>query len=1407
MMTFNRLSALAILALIPPTESGAVTSLGRVYTFGFERGNLIRNWSFENPGDNWYAENNVLLPNMSNPRLLAKQDGIAAPTGSYVAKFFGSVPSNGTATTRLQSDPFPVQPNTQYTLSFFVRSSGGTAGVRPTVSFYSSRAGDVASLISSPPGSNYPGTTDWTLYSWTLTTPDQDCYAIVTLADVGVGQGGNFWFDDIVMEKASSATSRTGIREAVSFVNDANQVVQSQAKVAGGGNNASSREYLIVAKHYDDRRRPDRDYAEYPKWGNPDFDPAYAANSASYNSGANGKGTMGSFPFDRTDYWDEPGDPVKNVSMRGDAWKFSTIKSGFYFVQDLIAPFNPTVEPTTSVEGQYELSWTKDVEGKVSLTWTNALGQMVQSATQNGSAWDYTRYEYFPDGRLKKTLQPTDVPGDDTRQDFREVVNYNAAGEITSTYSKDRGLRKNWYNRIGNLRFSRHESQPAGQYDYSEYDFLERATSFGLVDIPNLSQNIIESRVYPGSGKAERIGMVYDNLSSFQSRTGLNPATLLPGITLGIHGDGRLVCDYNLNPDVDIQGLATADRIIATFYNYNNYGEVTEVYRYLGPIKSPSARIHVLKLEYDYRHRVTKATLTDGQTAPATLSVFQYSYDDLGRASKILGLGGRFLMSFAYYDWGGLKSVRVGGTGTGSNGTRIDFAYHSQEWIKEIKATNLANGDLTFQQILGYEDKALAYQEIPAPAASRLDGKITQQILKFANDVNSQGPLRLTNYQYDAYNRLTVADGKRNANANPLNSFQQIVLSGLTWTDTEDMDTRLEYDPQGRISSQQNGVAYGNRASFAYQGNSYRLDHVGGTLNSESNRNASAPETFIYDARGRLIEDKSKGMTITYGWDDMPVDISVVSEGLLLSDVEFYDASGNRAVRLQTKTTRLVPILGDLLFFVDRGLRAHDQNCEILGLVAEIGFGEYADRRWTESYTSGSMASTAGRIGLFGLGTRMGEITPTGAYRFFLRNHQGSVIRTIGDNGEYLDGASSAKDYLSQGRSRSLKTGTEEVMQTFTGKEFESASGLYAFGARWMDPDLGAFLTPDPAGEFPDPYSYVGHDPVNRIDPDGMSSDPTSGGYNGPIGYGGGNGLIQYDPSRGSAYISNGAPTRYLTLGNQNVLAGSGDSYAASQQQAASAASAAASAAGGNGSGSGMGYGNGVSPGLGGDRSPTPGGGPGSGYGPGPGSGYGGYGANEPCPDIGWMGSYSSYGGGYTGTVEYMRDLGASWMMQGGGTYTPGQGITSYSKNPGLWMLGFATNYAANMPPTTWTEGGITALSMGIPAIRSMRKMGPAKVVMRAGPDFIVTPKGQAIRVPTGATGPNPTRAPGVQYTGGSGGKGLNSRVAGVRVMEGNSNQGPRAVYMNKSGQTVDPVKGGTVPNAHPQAHHYLDPW
>ena len=75
-------------------------------------------------------------------------------------------------------------------------------------------------------------------------------------------------------------------------------------------------------------------------------------------------------------------------------------------------------------------------------------------------------------------------------------------------------------------------------------------------------------------------------------------------------------------------------------------------------------------------------------------------------------------------------------------------------------------------------------------------------------------------------------------------------------------------------------------------------------------------------------------------------------------------------------------------------------------------------------------------------------------------------------------------DYLAFG-SQYTKDSDFEELHGFTGKEYDPDIGLYYFNARWYDPDTGRFLSEDPVGQGPNPYSYCGNNPVMRVDPTG----------------------------------------------------------------------------------------------------------------------------------------------------------------------------------------------------------------------------------------------------------------------------------------------------------------------------------
>jgi len=96
-----------------------------------------------------------------------------------------------------------------------------------------------------------------------------------------------------------------------------------------------------------------------------------------------------------------------------------------------------------------------------------------------------------------------------------------------------------------------------------------------------------------------------------------------------------------------------------------------------------------------------------------------------------------------------------------------------------------------------------------------------------------------------------------------------------------------------------------------------------------------------------------------------------------------------------------------------------------------------------------------------------------------------------------------AYDYRAFGEQVDLTLPADKVTENFTGKERDDETGLGYFGARYLDQMLGMWVSVDKKREYQNSYSYVGYNPVNAFDPNGMdtwSLGVTGGGSIGLIG-------------------------------------------------------------------------------------------------------------------------------------------------------------------------------------------------------------------------------------------------------------------------------------------------------------------
>ncbi|MBQ7078995.1 MAG: RHS repeat-associated core domain-containing protein [Fibrobacter sp.] len=260
---------------------------------------------------------------------------------------------------------------------------------------------------------------------------------------------------------------------------------------------------------------------------------------------------------------------------------------------------------------------------------------------------------------------------------------------------------------------------------------------------------------------------------------------------------------------------------------------------------------------------------------------------------------------------------------------------------------------------------------------------------------------------------------------------------------------------------------------------------------SADNRNMSDPDNFVYDSEGNLTEDKSKRLKISYDWRGMPIEFKQTAMPQGSTDNELYklemkyDGSGRRisktvwrkavgAENWQKKQVTHYTGIG-----TEIRENYHNESLEKAKVVVNMpeGLGRYG----IEDAKSPDMGFGAGYI-------------PNVKFEWYLKNHLGSTMLVYGTEGNAtsnpftLGTPLAAYDYRAFGEMLELlPPPTGKVTENFTGKEHDDEIALNYFGARYLDPMLGMWISVDPKRQFDSPYLYAGNgmNPVNVVDPNG----------------------------------------------------------------------------------------------------------------------------------------------------------------------------------------------------------------------------------------------------------------------------------------------------------------------------------
>ena len=811
---------------------------------------------------------------------------------------------------------------------------------------------------------------------------------------------------------------------------------------------------------------------------------------------------------------------------------------------------------------------TTDSEGNQSVTYTDPFGNVVYSASEvsetNGvTEWAETYNIYDDFLRLAFIISPEGVKelantgnSNWSLQDAAFVdrwatcYKYDERHRITEQTINGAGTDEVVYNRYNHVVMTRNaEQRTNNEWVYIKCDYLGRPTMTGIYNNP-------ASR----SQQAQNIETFYANTerwTHYEQRT-----TTTRGYTLdqSYPTDATIVHntfyydDYDFNNDgtADYQltntllgnaavaqthlGLQTGNKTLilettqelrsVTFYD--EYYRVQQVRKdnELTPIMNDYLEVHYND-EYEADEVVEFHTVNGKQIAIKN----RVEYDHIGRMTNMYqsvneyiassgtpppGGGGpvggneRQICAYKYNELGMVIEKDLHQKDDGNFLQSIDYSFNIRGWLTGINNSELTNDgtknndnndlfglELLYNDASGFFSPSGGDAQGAEGANLRYDGLITGvkwQTKHTQVNASTQRERSFT-YEYDKLNRLTSSN------------YAAKEINGNGWTEELDgYNTAYTYDLNGNIQTLQRYALYQGAAQREQIDNLvYRYDANGdGTGASTGNKLTrvedlstaasrdqgykAAAVNYQYNSNGNTTFDAHKSVTLAYNHLNLAKRVTKSANDFI--DYTF-DGMGNKLAKRVTEAgavTRHIHYIGSCIY---------DGNDLQYFLFAEGRVKKNGLNNFTYEYHITDHQGNA-RV--------MFEEDPT--------THEAVVVQEAHYYafGMKMDGVVNGQPEPS-----------DQNNWLYSGIELQEELGLdwYAYNLRSYDPSLGRWFAQDPYDQFHSPYTAMGDDPINMIDP--------TGGY----AYGGGGGW-QGSSAVGNGYIT--STTTFTTVSTSSPL-------------------------------------------------------------------------------------------------------------------------------------------------------------------------------------------------------------------------------------------------------------------------------